>query len=250
MIFMGTWFDVSLSAKADPVWVEFKVGTQTVKALMDQPSGPGPHAAVIYNHGTAVRKNNYTRAKKRGYDVADYVKALADAGYVALAPIRSHLSSVDYKTAIVGGVETVKSAIDYLKSRPNIDPTRIGAVGFSEGGLVTLWSAIEGADLKAIVLMSPATIKEAGDKKLKAAARKSFVKRLKMPILLTVGTHDNRSILKVTQEKLIPNLQANESPFTYKTDYPGDHKWFWKVRPNHFKDLKDFFIKFLSGPKA
>jgi len=244
---MGTWFGLPLSAKADPVWIEFKVGTHTVKALMALPSGPGPHAAVIYNHGTAVRKNGYTRAKKRGYDVAGYVKALADAGYVAFAPIRSHLSSAKYKTAIVGGVETVQAAIGYLKSRPDVDSTRIGAVGFSEGGLVTLWSAIDGVELKAIVLMSPATIKGAGDKQLKAAVQKSIVKRITIPIFLTVGINDNRSILKVMQKKLIPNLQKNGPPFTYKTDYPGDHKWFWKVRSNHFKDLKAFFIKYLSG---
>ncbi|NQU57372.1 MAG: dienelactone hydrolase family protein [Rhodospirillales bacterium] len=237
---------VSYSAVAETSWVQFQVGGDTVKALIALPSGQGPHAAVIYNHGSVVREKGYKSASARGYDPADYVQALADAGYVGLAPIREHLTSSNYRTAVIGGVETVKATIRYLKGRSEVKKTRIGAIGFSEGGLVTLWSAIEGAELSAIVLMSPATIQEAGDKQLKVAASTPHLARLTMPLLLTVGTNDNRSIRKVTERRLIPNMEKLGMEFTYKTDYPGDHKWFWKVRPDHFGDVIAFLAKHLK----
>lgn len=233
-------FAVASPAKAETNWVEFKVGRDTVRALIALPSGTGPHPAVLYNHGSIVRIKGYDEARSRGYDTDGYVQALADAGYVGLAPIRDHLALLDYQQAIIGGEHIVNAAIAYLKARNDVDPARIGAIGFSEGGLVSLWSALEGADVKALVLMSPATIRDAKEKRLKAAAKRSVLKRLKMPVMLTVGAHDNKSIRKISKRMLVPNFKRLDIPFTYKTDYPGDHRWFWSVRPEHFSAVTAF----------
>jgi dienelactone hydrolase len=231
---------------AETAWVSFKAGDDTVRALIARPAGKGPHAAVIYNHGTIVRTEGYDDASERGYDTSSYVQALADAGFIGLAPIRGHLVTANYATAISGGVETVKGAIKFLAGRADVDGSRIGAIGFSEGGLVTLWSAIEAAKLRAVVLMSPASMRGAGDKQLKTAARKHHLRRLTMPIFLTVGDDDYRSIRRVTARRLIPNMEDLGKTFTYKTDYPGDHKWFWDVQPDHFSDVKAFLAKHLK----
>ena len=69
---------------------------------------------------------------------------------------------------------------------------------------------------------------------------------LTMPVMLTVGSKDNKSIRKVTAKKLIPIMQKLEKNFTYKIDYPGDHKWFWKVRKSHFADVKKFLDEHLK----
>jgi dienelactone hydrolase len=233
-------------ALADTKWVEFSVDGETVRARMAVPDGAGPHPAVIYNHGGVVREKGYDDATERGYDIDGYVKALADADYIGLAPVREHLMNDDYEAAVIGGVATVKAAIAYLQGRADTDPLRIGAIGFSEGGLVTLWSAIEGAKLKAIVLMSPATIRDAAERQLKTAARKPYLQRLTMPVMLTVGADDNRSIRKVTARRLIPNMESLGKSFAYNTNYPGDHKWFWSVQPEHFSDVTAFLAKHLK----
>ncbi len=231
---------------AETTTIRIQVGSDEVEALIALPKGPGPHAAIIYNHGMIVRVKGNDLASSRGYDTAGYVTALADAGYIGLAPIRDHLAAADFSKAINGGVQTVAAAIDYLKNRSDVDASRIGIIGFSEGGLVTLWSAIGNSDLKAVVLMSPATMNAAGDKRLEAALQKPLLQRLDMPVMLTVGSDDIGSIRTVTAEQLIPMMKNLGKPLTYRTDYPGDHKWFWKVRPNHFPDVKKFLSQHLK----
>jgi len=237
---------VSHSVMAETSWVSFQSAGDTVKALIALPKGSGPHPAVIYNHGGIVREKGYSSATARGYDVIGYVEAIAEAGYIGLAPIREHLSFADYEDAINGGIKTVKAAIGFLKNHDRVATSRIGAIGFSEGGLVTLWSAIEGADLKAIVLMSPATIRDAGERQLKTAARSPNLQRLKMPVMLTVGANDNRSIRRVTERRLIPNMGKLNKPFVHQSDYPGDHKWFWEVRKDHFRDVSNFLAEHMK----
>jgi len=220
--------------------IRIPVGTGTVATLMALPDGPGPFGAVIYNHGTVVREKGYEKARALGYDPADYVAALAAAGYIGLAPLREHLSAAAPRSSVIEGVQVVSAAVRYLQGRADVLPSRIGAIGFSEGGLVTLWSAIRGVPLSAIVLMSPATMRDAGDWQLKAAARMSSLENIKIPVFLTVGARDIASIRRVIDRRLIPNMRRSGMKFTARTDYPGDHKWFWKVRDSHFADVKAF----------
>ncbi len=227
-------------AAAETIWVEFSVDGVSVRALVAKPAGDGPFPAVLYNHGSVVRERGYDESAVRGYDIPGYIEALAAAGYVGVAPVREHLTSAGYREAIIGGVATVKAAIGYLKTRADVDPARIGAIGFSEGGLVTLWSAIEAADLQAVVLMSPATIRDAGDRRLGRATKETNLARIKAPVLLTVGADDNPSIRKVTRRRLIPTMQALGGAFQFKTDYPGDHKTFWRVGEEHIRDVVTF----------
>ena len=230
---------------ADATWVSFRDGAESIRALIALPSGPEPHAAVIYNHGRIVRVQGHEAASNQGYDTEGYVEALADAGYIAIAPIRDHLATADVRSAVAGGSETLLATIDYLKRRPDVDATRIGAVGFSEGGLVTLWSAISGADLTAMVLMSPAAMEAAGDRNLEAAVQEDALQSLAMPVMLTVGAQDFPSIRTLTESKLIPGMQRLGKRFSHKTDYPGDHRWFWLVRPDHFEDVRAFLAEHL-----
>src|SRR5579859_2632114 len=48
-------------------------------------------------------------------------------------------------------VNDVLGALDYLKQRPDVDSTRIGAFGFSIGGQVTLRAAAVAVEIKAVV---------------------------------------------------------------------------------------------------
>jgi dienelactone hydrolase len=50
-----------------------------------------------------------------------------------------------------GGERDVKAALDYLRSRPDVDPGRIGGLGLSLGGELMLQTAGETDALKAVV---------------------------------------------------------------------------------------------------
>jgi pimeloyl-ACP methyl ester carboxylesterase len=74
-------------------------------------------------------------------------------------------STGDFSTATTADFATdVKSAIAYLKSRKDIDNTRIGLIGHSEGGLIAPMVAAESTDVGFIILMAGSGIR--GDKLL------------------------------------------------------------------------------------
>ena len=50
-----------------------------------------------------------------------------------------------------GGEKDINAAVDFLKTRPDVDPDRIGAIGFSVGGEMLLEAAAKNTDLAAVV---------------------------------------------------------------------------------------------------
>ncbi|HEC14657.1 MAG TPA: hypothetical protein ENI72_02760, partial [Rhodospirillales bacterium] len=186
------------------------------------------------------RTRGYAKTAARGYDVNAFVEKLAAAGYVAIAPIRKALKNAPLKKAIAGGVAISNGAIDYLKGRPDVNAERIGVMGFSEGGLITVWTALRRDDLAAVVLMSPAVMGGAGNWNLNRATRKDYLNHITAPVMLTMGKNDIKGIKKTVFTRLIPNMEALGKDFSYRTDYPGNHAWFAKPRKEYFNDILDF----------
>lgn len=179
-----------------------------VEAIYGVPEGEGKFPAIIYNHGTFVRRLGYSEAARRGYDVRDFVNSLVQNGFVALAPIRKigrlkltdiekadimDESPYELTNALKEGIAITSSAIQFLKSQPTVQEDKIGIIGFSEGGLITLWSSFEQQQLKAIVLMSPADIKKSSEFCFREACKK--VETIKAPVLLTLVNSVQRTPL-------------------------------------------------------
>lgn len=122
----------------------------------------GRHPAVIVLHGTGGTKD--------AGDVRSTVERLAKAGIVGVAidgryhgeRTKSGSGTADYNEAIVRTWKTgqehpfyydtvwdVMRVIDYLETRDDVDPTRIGLMGFSKGGIETYLTAA--ADLRVAV---------------------------------------------------------------------------------------------------
>jgi dienelactone hydrolase len=116
------------------------VGDLDIPAYLFQPidkRGPKGHAAMVWVHG-GVHGN-------WGLTMFPFVKEAVARGYVVIAP--DYRGSTGYGEAYhqeidYGGfeVDDVMSAAGFLAALPHVDAARIGIMGWSHGGYITLLS--------------------------------------------------------------------------------------------------------------
>jgi dipeptidyl aminopeptidase/acylaminoacyl peptidase len=135
-----------------------RVGDLDIPAYLFQPlkkRGAGGHAAMVWVHG-GVHGN-------WGISMFPFVKEAVERGYVVICPEyrgstgygEAHHNAIDY-----GGyeVDDVLSAVGYLKTLPHVDQGRLGIMGWSHGGYITLLSVFrDQTPFKAAAAMVPVT---------------------------------------------------------------------------------------------
>ncbi|WP_344161924.1 alpha/beta hydrolase family protein [Kribbella yunnanensis] len=117
--------------------VTYASGSLTISGILNLPSTPGPHPALVLNHGfidPAVYTNGRGLAREQDY--------LARRGYVVLhTDYRNHAQSSDDPRAELnlrlGYTEDVINAVLALRTSEYVDPDRIGMLGRSMGGGIT-----------------------------------------------------------------------------------------------------------------
>ena len=214
-------------------WVKYqdpRTG-QTISALFLHPAQGQKLPAVIYNHGKIIELVGYQGGLQKGYDVAEFVNALAHSGYAAIAPIRPANTGFNFGPIIRGTMR-------YLMQRPDVDPKRIGMIGFSKGGFMTLEAAGNIESLKAVVTMSPA--------KGNAPTSEAQLGKIKAPLLVTLGKLEkNDEIGRATESTIVRVMQKLGKKIYFIDTYNGDHQWFYKVRQEYWRDIIDFLGKHL-----
>lgn len=178
----------------------------TSRAYIARPHGEGPHPAVVILHGT----EGFTPTQPQLAD--DF----AAAGFVAIAacwfkgkhmpsefrtppnlpcpngpPFNgANLQSADYALAIV----------EFARSLPGVDPTRVTLWGHSRGGTIALLLAAKGAPVRAVVAAAPiyAYPKRGGVFADDFPIR--YLAHMKVPILMMQGSLD----------QIIPVSEARE----------------------------------------
>jgi dipeptidyl aminopeptidase/acylaminoacyl peptidase len=134
------------------------VGDFDIPAYLFQPldkRGSLGHAALVWVHG-GVHGN-------WGITLFPFVKEAVARGYVVIAP--DYRGSTGYGEAFhqaidYGGyeIDDVMSAVEYLKTLPHIDPARLGIMGWSHGGYITLFSVFrDQTPFKAAAAIVPVT---------------------------------------------------------------------------------------------
>src|SRR5947208_5999541 len=143
----------------DKITYRSKVGDLDIPAFVFQPlklRGARSHPALVWVHEN-IRGHLYEH-------YIPYIREATAKGYIVIAPEyrgsigygKEFYDAIDY-----GGLEVddVVTAAEVLKSKyPQVDPARIGIMGWSHGGMITLLSIFRNPALfKSAVAMVPVT---------------------------------------------------------------------------------------------
>lgn len=158
--------------------VQFKSGDETIGAYLSAPSGAGKHPGIVVIH--------------EWWGLNDWVKEQADKlagqGYVALAvdlyrgetatdPNKAHelMRGMPQDRAI----RDMKAAVDYLSAQSDVDPKRIGSIGWCMGGGLSLQLAIHDQRIVACVVNYGSLPTDSAD-----------IQKISAPILGNFGAED------------------------------------------------------------
>ena len=215
------------------------------EAFLCRPEGKGPFAAVVYSYGVIIDQFGLAGAFQRGYDLNGICYAIAKEGFLAVIPLREDLSLRFGRTSRESyqrHKEGLWRAIDFVKTIPDVDSSRLALMGHSRGGLLTLMLAVERKDLRAFVVSAPApgpagTFSDVLTK----------VKLLNAPILLLAekGEEDPR-ILENLQafERTLQTQQKEGQLIVYTRG--GGHRLFFTV-DYYWDDVRTFLREKLGS---
>ncbi len=122
----------------------------------------GPAPTVLFVHGWLWNRMGNVSGRvpftDRDVDFLPPTKALHDAGFnVLLFDLSNHGESGRRLPLTFGPFEArdYVGAVRYLRTRPDVDGSRIGTVGTSMGGNIALIGAVECLPIKAMLLVQP-----------------------------------------------------------------------------------------------
>lgn len=191
-------------------------------AYVCKPAGPGPFPAVIYHHGL------------RNGDSRGTCQALADAGFVGVSPVRR--SSLQIR----GQFQDVQRSIRFTRALKYVQPNRVGMIGFSRGGLLTVMTAVRRGGFKAMALLAPAPGRGHLDRVLGRASS------VRAPSLILVAQNDQlrqrgRYIDLVELSRQADGALPGSRLIVYPPYGRRGHALFYRVRPQYWNDVVSFF---------
>src|SRR5207237_9068983 len=155
-----TWRTASAGfMQIEKITYRSRAGDLDLPAFVFQPlkrRGAKGHPALVWVHEN-IRGHLYEH-------YIPYIREATARGYIVIAP--EYRGSIGYGKAFFeaidyGGTEVddVVTAVDVLKSKyPAVDPARLGIIGWSHGGMITLLSIFRNPTLfKSAVAMVPVT---------------------------------------------------------------------------------------------
>lgn len=118
------------------------------------PAGPGPFPAALLVNGSGLQDRDGSVLGHKPFQVLAH--HLTRRGIAVLRVDDRGIGGSPGPSAVdtAESARDARAAIEYLQRRPEIDSTRIGVVGHSEGGIIAAMLAASSPDLAYIVLMA------------------------------------------------------------------------------------------------
>jgi dienelactone hydrolase len=208
-----------------------------LEGFLRQPNGAGPSPAVVLLHDC---QGDWRRLDER------WGRLIASLGYVTLT-VDSFgsrgLKNTCSSGAPVALVSDAYRALNYLARQPSVDPTRVAALGFAQGGWLALSSVERGI------------IERTAQQKFRAAIAfyppcLGFKDNMTVPTLILIGELDDwtlasecRNMAEGRDDYGISRQRGDGVPIKLVV-YPGAHHGFDAANPGGATSLLGHIIAF------
>lgn len=239
-------------------------GGLRIQAYLYKPDGDGPFPVVIYNHGSRV-------GRERDSLPFEYIGALlSHARYTVLVPERRGYGRSDGLTwpEAVGNdkrrfvarlheeTDDVLAAVDYLRTLPFVDPKRIGIMGWSFGGIVTMFAVSRSPTFAVAINQAGAALTWNGNAEVRSALI-AAAEKVTTPTLLLVAENDRTTasittLGEIFKKRGVAHQMVIYGPFlpqpqTFASGTPG-HQLFSAQGVNVWQgDVLEFLSRYLGG---
>ena len=246
--------------------VFYPSGKLKIEAYVYKPEGAGPFPVVIYNHGSRIERD-------REEVPFVYVGSMLTAsGYVVVVPERRGYGRSDGQTfgetvgedrgprfvaRVQEETDDVLAAVEFVKTLPYADSTRMGVMGWSFGGIVSVFAASRSSAFRVVVDQAGAALTWPRSPEMRKALTAAAGK-IRIPLLGMVAENDRttESVKAVVREAEAHGTTAKlivYPAFTPQRDTGGTapgHMIFgvegWRIWE---ADVKEFLGKYLSSAK-
>lgn len=178
--------------------VFYPTGKLKIEAYIFKPEGAGPFPVVIYNHGSRAGHEREERP------FAYVGEMLVRSGYVAIVPERRGYGKSDGPTfgeavgedrgprfvrRVQEETDDVLAAAEFAKTLPYADTARMGAMGWSFGGIVSVFAASRSNAFRAVIDQAGAALTWDHSPAMQDALREA-ARQIKIPLLGMVAQND------------------------------------------------------------
>jgi dienelactone hydrolase len=244
--------------------VFYPSGKLKIEVYVFKPEGTGPFPVVIYNHGS---RPGHEREERQFAYVGEM---LAHAGYIVVVPERRSYGKSDgpafgetvgedrgprFVARVQEETDDMLAAVEFVKALAYADANRMGVMGWSFGGIVSVFAASRSTAFRVVVDQAGAALTWDHSPAMQAALKEA-AGRIRIPLLGMVAKNDRttESVKVVVHEAEAHGSTAKL--IVYPAFKPQDaagvapgHMIFgregWKIWE---PDVKEFIAKYLVEP--
>jgi len=246
--------------------VFYPSGKLKIEAYVYKPEGSGPFPVVIYNHGSRMERDR----EETPFVYVGHM--LTVSGYVVLVPERRGYGKSDGKTfgeavgedrgerfvrRVQEETDDVLAAAEFVKTLPYADSVRMGVMGWSFGGIASVFAASRSDRFRVVIDQAGAALTWPRSPEMRKELKDAAAK-VRVPLLGMVAENDRttESVKAVVQEVEAHGATAKlivYPKFTPRRDAGGTapgHMLFgvegWRIWET---DVKEFLAKYLGGTR-
>jgi dienelactone hydrolase len=231
--YIALLFAVPLCAQSEPAQAKpyeevfYSSDGLRIQAYLYKPEGEGPFPVVIYNHGS---REGHERSPTPFVFIG---QMLAARGYVVLVPERrgyglsegeEYIRAVDHDYGekfverLQQETDDVLASLDYLKTIKQADTNRTAVMGWSLGGIVSVFAAGRSPVFRAVIDQAGAALTWDRSPAIQKALRKA-AGQVHVPVLALDAQNDRtteavKAVVHEVEKQKIPAKLIIYPPFT------------------------------------